>query len=283
MGVQFLKEFKPDERLLLRRISTHIDDEALELIANEDPVGGDARRARFIDALRAICDGGILKKQSDFASWDKFHEQDVTEILEFSRFAEPDSDQCLGRWRGTRGHWSRAFACAVLLRSYGDSEVRGSAAGAYNDVILQLVESVRRLDAGFEPETMAMLAWFIIRACDDAEWNEIEHDQRAFAGVGILSLAVNSKNMVSHDTIMKLTDWLIAEEKELSTVGARVLGIFQSIGSSGRHFSTDTAKSGWPSARSGQRAKSQAHAAMPCAVSGKGYPGRRRCREQRSR
>ena len=105
MGLQFLKAFKPDGDALLRRISTHIDDTTLELIANEDPIGGDERRARFLNVLRAIRDGGALKKQSDFASWDEFYDQDVTELLEFSRYAEPDSDQCLGRLHGARGHW----------------------------------------------------------------------------------------------------------------------------------------------------------------------------------
>jgi hypothetical protein len=149
-------------------------------------------------------------KQSDFVAWDEFYDQDVTEFLEGSRAAEPDTDLNIQVWRGTRGHWTRAFASAVLLRSYADSEVRGSAIGNYNYAMIQLIESVRRLDAGFEAETMAALAWFIVHTDDGYD---IDHDQRAFAGVGILSLAADSKNMVSHDTVLKLADWVIAEEK----------------------------------------------------------------------
>lgn len=214
MGPKFFKAFKPDGDALLRRISAHIDDATLELIANQDPVGGDSRRTKFMNVLRDIRDGGGLKKQSDFASWDKFHEQDVTEILEFSRFAEPDAAQSSIRPSpGTRGHWARAFACAVLLRSYADPEVRSTTAGNFDDAIIQLIESVRCLDAGLEPETMAELAWFITRADGDRFVDKVDHDQTAFAGIGILSLAVGSKNMVSQDSVMKLTDWLIAEEK----------------------------------------------------------------------
>src|SRR5262249_11251661 len=144
----------------------------------------------------------------------EFLDQDVTEILEFSSYAEPETDQRLiWEWRGTPGHWPRAFACAVLLRSYADAEVRSCGVSNFNDVIMQLVESVRRLEAGFEPETMAVLAWFIMRTCNDDGESEIDHDQRAFAGVGILALAVNSKNMVSYDTITELADWVMAEEK----------------------------------------------------------------------
>ena len=37
MGPKFFKAFKPDGDALLRRISRHIDDATLELIANQDP------------------------------------------------------------------------------------------------------------------------------------------------------------------------------------------------------------------------------------------------------
>jgi hypothetical protein len=206
--MQFLKAFKPDGDALLRRISTHIDDAKLELIANADPVGGVSRRARFMNSLRDIRDGGGLKKQSDFASWEQFRDQDVTEILNFSSYG------------GGHLNWPGAFACAVLVRSYADPEVRASCAGNYNDAIVRLIESVRHLDAGFEPDTMSALAWFITRAED------VDYDQRAFAGIGILLLAVNSKNMVSHDTIMKLTDWLVAEEKRAFDAWGESVGNF---------------------------------------------------------
>src|SRR5262245_17552826 len=125
MSLEFLQAFKPDGDALLRRMSTLVDDATLDLIAREDPLGGDSRHAQFLNVLRNIRDGGRLKKQSDFASWDEFFDQDVTEILEFSSYAEPDTDERLIReWRGIGGHWPRAFACAALLRSYADPEVR---------------------------------------------------------------------------------------------------------------------------------------------------------------
>jgi hypothetical protein len=210
MGPQFLQSFKPDGDALLRRISTHVDDATLQLIAHQDPIGGDSRRAGFMNALRELRGGGPLMRQSDFASREKFYNQDVTELLRFSCAAEPDTAPNI-QWRGTRGHWARAFAGAVMLRSYADCEVLWSAIGNYNDAMMQLIESVRHLDAGFEAETMAALAWFIVRAEDDLSY-EIDHDQRAFAGVGLLSFAVDS-GKVSLDTVMKLSDWLIAEEQ----------------------------------------------------------------------
>lgn len=227
MGLQFLKAFNPNADALLRRMSTNIDDATLGLIADQDPVGGGARRARFMNALRNIRDGGPLRKQSDFTSWDEFYDQDVTELLEFSLNAEPDTDRHLVReWRGSRGHWPRAFASAVLVRAYGDEEVRQSVGEYYNYAVMPLVESIRRLDAGLESDAIAVLAWFIIRLGGDEGGYEFDRDQLAFAGVGILSLAVNSQNMISYDAIMELADWLIVEEKRAFDAWRRSVGNF---------------------------------------------------------
>src|SRR5579871_4412792 len=98
MDVQFLKKFKPDGDGLLRRMSTLIDDATLELIADEDPIGGAARRARHINALRNIRDGGPLLNPSDFTLWDEFYDQDVTELLQFSSSGEPEA--MVEVWRG---------------------------------------------------------------------------------------------------------------------------------------------------------------------------------------
>ena len=91
MGLKFLKEFKPDGEALLRRMSTLVDAATLELIADEDPIGGAARRARHINALRNIRDGGPLLTPSDFASSDKFYDQDVRELLRFSCSGDPEA------------------------------------------------------------------------------------------------------------------------------------------------------------------------------------------------
>jgi hypothetical protein len=213
-NLRFVKAFEPDGDVLLRRVSGHIDDATLEHIAAEDPVGGQERRAGFMNALRDIRGGGILKRQSDFASWDDYSKQDVSELLRFSSYSEPDAVDRKGRrkeWVGTKGHWPRAFACAVLLRSFGDEEIRSSAIGNYNDAMIQMLESLRHLDMGFEPQAISALAWFIVCISDDPGHGE--RNQLVFAGLGILSLAVNSKNMISYDTIIELTDWLVAEEK----------------------------------------------------------------------
>jgi hypothetical protein len=210
MGLQFLKEFKPDGSALLRRMSTLVDDATLELIADEDPVGGAVRRANHIHALRDIRDGGPLLNSSDFASWDKFYNQDVTELLQFSCSGDPED---MGKvLRGRRGHWARAFASAVLLRAQGDEEFRKRVSYG-NYPVRVLGESILSLDAGLEPEAMAMLAWFIRLIDENKLWEGNESDWLVFSGLSVLSLAVNSNNAISADTIVELANWLIAEEK----------------------------------------------------------------------
>ena len=73
---------------------------------------------------------------------------------------------------------------------------------------------------------MAALAWFIMRVSHDPDGGEIDRDQLVFAGVGILSLAVNSKNMISYDTIIELTEWLSAEKKRAFDDRGRSVGDF---------------------------------------------------------
>jgi hypothetical protein len=221
MDLQFLKEFKPDGDVLLRRMSTLIDDATLELIADEDPIGGATRRARQINALRNICDGGPLLTSSDFASRDEYYDQDVRELLRFSCSGDPeDPEDMVEVWRGPRGHWARAFASAVLLRAYGDEKFRQSDSHG-NYPVRVLAESILSLDAGLEPEAMATLAWLVRVIDDDQLWAGADSGWLVFTGLGILSLAVNSKNAISDDTITELANWLIAEEKRAANEQSR--------------------------------------------------------------
>jgi hypothetical protein len=218
MGLRFLKEFKPDGDSLLRRMSTLVDDATLDLIADEDSIGGDARRARHINALRNIRDGGPLLTSSDFASSDKFYDQDVRELLRFSCAGDPEAMVAVRR--GSRGHWARAFASAVLLRAYGDENFRQSDSHG-NYPVRALAESILSLDAGLEPEAMATLAWLVRLIDDDQLWAGADSDWLVFTGLGILSLAINSKNAISGDTIIELANWLIAEEKRAASAQSR--------------------------------------------------------------
>lgn len=213
-----MKEFKPDGDSLLRRMSTLVDDATLELIADEDPVGGVARRTRHIDALRNVRDGGPLLTSANFTAPDKFYDQDVRELLRFSSSGVPET--MVEVWRGPRGHWARAFASAVLLRAYGDENFRQSDShGTYP--VRALADSILRLDAGLEPEAMAMLAWCIRLIDDEQLWPGADSDWLVFTGLGILSLAVHSKNAISGDAIIELCDWLIAEEERAATPHSR--------------------------------------------------------------
>jgi hypothetical protein len=203
MNLDFLAIFKPDDTALLRRISRHIDDATLQCIARMDPV---SKFEEHMTVLRQIRRTGIVDKPLGWIP---------REVLNFAKLLEPDEPgaKLIWEFRGMPGHWVRAFCCAVLLRAYGDIETREIEHIGYGLALIQLLESLRRLDAGVEPEAMAALAWYIARMNEEPYkhqiWNEL-----AFFGVGLLSLAIRSRNAVSDAVIIELTEWLIVTEQQ---------------------------------------------------------------------
>jgi len=77
--------------------------------------------------------------------------------------------------------------------------------------LIQLLESVRGLDADLEPEAMAALAWFIMRLHTSDEVGL--EDEIALGGVGLLSLAIESRNTVQDADILQFTEWLLAQDR----------------------------------------------------------------------
>ena len=63
---------------------------------------------------------------------------------------------------------------------------------------------------------MAALAWFIMRLHSSNEAGL--EDEIALAGVGLLSLAVRSRDTVQDADILKFAEWLPAEEKQARKV-----------------------------------------------------------------
>jgi hypothetical protein len=210
MDLKFLVSFKPGDKALRRRISSHIDDAALEQIAGMDPT---SRLEEHLVQLRKIRDHGVIDRPLHWIP---------REVLEFVRWQEPDdpAGKPGQELRGTRGHWMRAFCCSALVRAYGDVETREIEHIGYGLALIQLLESLQRLDAGFEPEAMAALAWHIVRMNEEPYKDEI-WSELAFFGVGLLSLAARSGNRVSDATIIALTKWLIAEEQREFDTGGR--------------------------------------------------------------
>jgi hypothetical protein len=203
MNLDFLALFKPDDTALLRRISRHIDDAMLQCIARMDPV------SKFEEHMT------VLRKIRRTATVDKPLTWIPGEVLNFALMHEPDEPgtKLIWEFRGMPGHWVRAFCCAALLRAYGDVEMREIEHIGYGVAVIQLLESLRRLDAKADAEAMAALAWHIARMNEESHRHEIP-SELAFFGIGLLSLAVRSRNAVPDAVIIDLTEWLIAKEQK---------------------------------------------------------------------
>jgi hypothetical protein len=153
--------------------------------------------------LKTIRDDGIIARP---LKWEP------REVLSLNRWSEPDEDRPdEGEIPGIPGHWARAFCCAVLIRAYGDVETREIEHSGYSASIIMLLESLRRLDAGLEREAMSALAWFIDRLQTSNE--DGVDDEVAFAGVGLLALAVRARGTVPDATLLDLARWLIVQEQ----------------------------------------------------------------------
>lgn len=200
MDPDLFTPFKPDGDALLRRIAPHIDDAMLEHIA--------------------ACDYG-LEVPEHFAELHKVRDGIIArplrwqprEVLELTRWSEPDAvDRARreGEMTGRRGHWARAFACAALIRAYGDEETREIIDFGFDATLMQLLESLERLNAGFEEEAMAAVAWFIPRLRDDL----LLEDEIPFLGVGLLALVARSRRGPAESAVIALTEWLLAAEQE---------------------------------------------------------------------
>jgi hypothetical protein len=219
MDIGFLAPFKPDGDALLRQLARHVDDQMLAHAAEADYAGTEDHLA----ALRRIRDDGIIDRPLRWVP---------REVLELAQWADPDHpDEWDTRSAFSRPqrHRLRAFCCAALLRAYGDVETREIVHEGYGLALIQLLESLRCLDAGLERETMAALAWLIARLKDDPT-------ELAFVGVGLLSVAATRAGVVPEATIVAL----------------------------GRITSTCLTRNGWRLAPSSRRSRAQDQPAMPC-------------------
>jgi hypothetical protein len=202
--------FAPDANALLRRISPHVDDATLECIAQLDPTGSHVDN--HLRELRKIRDEGIIADPMQ-----------PLEVLESATYQEPDNP------RGSfPGHWGRAFAAAALLRAYGDEGTASTCTGVYYPSLIQLLESLRRLDAGLERDGMASLAWLGLQQSTS------DKDERLFLGVAILALGARSQEPALEAPLIELAQWLIVEEKRLEEIRLEHNRLFGEPGSAER-------------------------------------------------
>ncbi|HEY9695218.1 MAG TPA: hypothetical protein V6D15_23700 [Oculatellaceae cyanobacterium] len=128
------------------------------------------------------------------------------EVLELTRWSEPDDLSINEGSKGTRGHLIRAFACTLLLRAAVEPENRDYFVGE-NQTIIQLVSSAINLGLDAATATVRFLAWCV---------EQVPHydTERPFYVMGILLLEVflaHGKD-TENESLLLLGDWVMDEE-----------------------------------------------------------------------
>ena len=117
---------------------------------------------------------------------------------------------------GVRGYWMRAFACAALLRASGERENDELRQGQ-NSSLIQLIDSLHLVGAELGERAAAFLAWLLLRFEPDQEDEDV-----CFFGVGLLWFALQLPSPAPADTIVSLSKWIVAREKQLPRHNTRL-------------------------------------------------------------
>lgn len=166
-----LQTFAPCHQSLLNLAMAHVDTSMLRQIAMAD-YGMDV--GSHYEALADIFRSGIT---SSHGQW---HPR---EVLELTRWSEPDQPHHPDDAAGPPGHWIRLFACAVLLRVDRLPECRNHLLGV-DSTIIQLTESAIALGSKVVCAAISLLAWYL---------QEDETDLCPHCAVAILLLAVHAQ------------------------------------------------------------------------------------------
>jgi hypothetical protein len=180
-GESMFQQFALDADALLRVIAPCIDDRMLEEIAAADR---GTMMLEHLAQLRPIRDTLVLPKPMGWVPG---------EVLALMSYSEPDDTTWKPGGQGKRGHWMRAFSCAVLLRAKCEPDT--------NQTLIQLINSLRQLDAGFDIEATSMLAW-LLSQLEEAD------SETVFVAVGLLWSALRIRPQVPDKNIGQLCQWI---------------------------------------------------------------------------
>jgi hypothetical protein len=188
-----LLRFEPSSTALLDWLHSHIDDTMLHEIAAADY--GHREQENF-QALRNIYESLEIPAP---LPWNP------REVLELTRWSEPDDSQQTWSSTGTRGHLIRAFCCAILLKA-ADAPETLVFIHAENDTLAQLLASVLQLGREASESALHFLSWRIQRLPGyDAEY--------PFFALGLLLLRAALFEPGQEGADLKLlADWVMREE-----------------------------------------------------------------------
>jgi hypothetical protein len=198
MIAELLSRLEPDGDALLPAISAHVTDEMLECISMAD-YGSDA--AEHLVALRTLRETGGFPEKSGWIPM---------EVLQLTRWSEPENPEWKPGRTGEFGHWMRAFACAAILRAEHEPWNYHYNDGSTDSTTIQLVLSLDALPVDLKREAARNFAWLILKSDPDGQNDSIRE-----YGVALLWFALQLKPRVADEDLIALAQWVVRRADEL--------------------------------------------------------------------
>ena len=199
MIIDLLNQFEPEPDILLREISKYVTDEMLEQISLADY---GLRVDEHMVALRQVRDTGTFPQEMYWCPM---------EVLELTRWSEPDDHERNAGRMGEFGHWMRAFSCAAILRAEHEPYNYLYNNGCTDSTIIQLIFSLRALPVDLSSHALKHLSWLLLRI--DPEGRD---DQVRIYGVGILWFALQVIPAIPEQTLISLARWVARRADEVN-------------------------------------------------------------------
>lgn len=188
---QFLCSLDPDPDCLLKAISSHTTDEALDWISTADY---GSRADEHLVALKQVRDTCTFPVDMAWCP---------AEVMELIRWSEPEDPNWKPGCMGEFGHWMRAFSCAALLRATRTPYNYGDGIGT-DSTLVQLVLSLRVLPIDFSLPARQFLAWLLLQI--DLEG---EDEQVCSYSVGLFWLVVQNTGLSHSDSVLvEFAKWI---------------------------------------------------------------------------
>lgn len=164
-----LEQFSPAAEPLVQLVRQGVDDEQLQKMARCD-YAQDVEE--HLNALRRI-------KAGDIPAPMEWHPR---EVLELTRWTEPDNYPPEAESQKVRDHWIRLFACTILIHA----DVNPKNFEAYhwgdNETTIQLIESAVRLGTEALEAALQFLCWGL-------QQEQLYEDESWYFALAILWLA----------------------------------------------------------------------------------------------
>lgn len=187
--------FPPSADLLLDRTRRLVDDAMLMEVARAD-YGHMADE--MLAELRPIRDNGVMA----FPLGGKLAE--VLSLTQFSNPEKPNAPPFEPGPTGRRGHQTRLFACAVLLRATAEA-ARGDDLDSDSALAIGLA-SAKVLGDEMSEAVGSFLTWRFTRAESPSD--------RVFNALALLIVATRFRSRLIPDPILgKIAEWVLAEEE----------------------------------------------------------------------